>query len=595
MSRAGLALFLGLPVALVTATSLIIAPEAAAAPLRLRFDARALKLPLPAAFDAREDLKAAYNKALGQYNNLELDAAKSGLESALSGTAPDDPATAPLRMLNAVIIFSNTGKADETTAAFTDAVRADYNVTLPTEVRSADLQKLLDKARKASGVSAPSDSVQHTAPAIDDVCGKDLVITALARAVPEGGQVVLYWRQAGGGEFKTSTMDTFGNYAAVTLTASDHGDKPVEYFFYVFDSANKDLGNKGDQDNPLKLEIACKKEVVEKPKEPVEEPKPKSGLPRVFINIGLGTGAGIARGVADLSYKQLSPADGYTRADYACSVARWQAGSEDVPDATGFANGLNSLSPGQYAPYSAADLALAYNADDCAAHHPVQSGMASAPFHIAPEVGFRIGRSLVLSVFGRLQVVTGSKVFRDNPKLDLGTSYNEEVRNPMPEGVRSKPGFTGAGGVKIKYFLGKDDKKFRLFVGGVLGGGFARLRVPMGFANDRNGNSVPDDRERPSAVDLGKCAPVWPYGGGCGPADAQAADTALANSVATNADTTQRVDTVRVGGGFIGVTFGFNYQVAKHFALFAEIQPTVWFPKTTSFMIDFAFGPVITF
>jgi len=52
---------------------------------------------------------------------------------------------------------------------------------------------------------------------------------------------------------------------------------------------------------------------------------------------------------------------------------------------------------------------------------------------------------------------------------------------------------------------------------------------------------------------------------------------------------------VRVGGGFIGVTFGFNFQVAKHFALFAEIQPTVWFPRTTSFMIDFAFGPVITF
>jgi len=371
MSRAGLALFVGLPLAVTTVT---VSTEAAAAPLRLRFDARALKLPVPAAFDAREDLKSAYNKALGQYNNLELDAAKSTLESALSGTAPDDPATAPLRMLNAVIIFSNTGKADETTAAFTDAVKSDYNVTLPTELRSAELQKLLDKARKASGVSDSSEAVQHTAPAIDDACGKDVVITALARSVPEGGQVALYWRQAGGGEFKTSAMDIFGNYAAVTLTAADHGDKPIEYFFYVFDSANKDLGSKGDQDNPLKLEIACQKEAVEKPKEVVEAPKPKSGLPRVFINIGLGTGAGIARGVADQSYKQLSPADGYTPADYACSIARWQAGSEDVPDATGFANGLNNLSPGQYAPYSAADLALAYNADDCAAHHPWHLG-----------------------------------------------------------------------------------------------------------------------------------------------------------------------------------------------------------------------------
>ncbi|HEY0133168.1 MAG TPA: hypothetical protein VGB85_03785, partial [Nannocystis sp.] len=501
---------------------------------------------------------------------------------------------APLRMLNAVIIFSNTGKADMTKAAFMDAVKADYNVTLPADLRSPDLQKLLDKARKDSGATAPTEALGHTPPAIDDVCGKDIVFNALARQVPDGGQVVLYWRQAGGGEFKTSTMDTFGNYATVTLTANDHGDKPVDYFFYVFDSGNKDLGNRGDQENPLKLEIACQKEEAPKPKAVEDEPKAKSGLPRVFINLGLGTGAGIARGVADQSYKQLSPVDGYSPADYACSIARWQAGSEDVPaDSTGFATALGNLSPAQYGPYTAAELTTAYNADTCAQHHPVKSGFASAPFHVAPEIGFRIGRSLVLSVFGRLQLVTGSKVYRDDPTLDLASSYNNEVRSPNPEGVRTKPGFTGAGGLKIKYFLGKDESKFRLFVGGVVGGGFARLRVPMGFANDRNGNSVPDDREVP-AVNIGACQPVWPYGGACDGATAQSEAT-LAGSVVAGADKAQRVDTVRVGGGFIGVTFGFNYQVAKHFALFAEIQPTVWFPKTTSFMLDFTLGPVITF
>ncbi len=595
MSRAGL-------VVLVALTGTTFSGVASAsAPLRLMparagMPLRALPLrtlPVRAAFDAREDLKAAYNKALGQYNNLEFDGAKSTLESALSGAAADDPATAPLRMLKGATIFSNTGKSDDTTAAFIDAVKADYNVALPTELRSPDLQKLLEKARKSSGASAPSESVQHTAPAVDEACGKDIVFSALAAQVPDGGQVAFYWRQVGGGEFKTATMDTFGNLATVTLTASDHGDKPVEYFFYVFDSANKELGNRGDQESPLKLDLVCQKEVVEKPKVVEEAPKPKTTLPRVFINLGLGTGAGIARGVADQSYKQLSPVDGYTPADYACSIARWQAGSQGVPNAVGFANGLNSLSPAQYGPYSAAELSLAYNEKSCGEHHPVKSGMASAPFHIAPEIGFRIGRALVLSVFGRLQLVTGSKVYRDDPTLDLNTSFNEEVRSPAPEGVRTKPGFTAAGGLKVKYFLGKDDKKFRLFIGGVVGGGFARLRVPMGFANDRNGNSVPDDREV-AAVSLGQCQPVWPYAGACGGAS-QANDTALAGSVALGADKTQRVDTVRVGGGFIGVTFGFNYQVAKHFALFAEIQPTVWFPKTTSFMIDFAFGPVITF
>lgn len=553
--------------------------------------------PISAAFfvDDREDLKAAYNKALGQYNNLELDPALAGLDSALSGKAEDDPATAPLRMLRAVIIFSNTGKADQTAAAFGAAVKADYNVTLPAELRSPDLQKLLDKARKDSGLTAPAEAFQHTPPSLEDACGKDIVFTALAKKVPDGGQLAFYWRPKGEGEFKTATMDSFGNLASVTLIASDHGDKPVEYFFYIFDDKNAEQGNLGDSEAPMTLAIDCKKE--EKPVEkPVEKPKPKSLLPRVFINIGLGTGAGIARGVADQSYKQYSPFNtGFTYgpAEYACSVARWYAGNGGLPDANGFATNLNALSDAQIAGYDRMTLISNYDQDKCGEHHPVKTGMASAPFHIAPEIGVRVSRALVISGFARLQVVTGSKVFRDDPKADPQTSYMTNVTSPAPEGVRSKPGFTGAGGIKIKYFLGQDEQKFRLFVGGMVGGGFARLRVPMGFANDKNGNSVPDDQEVAQDADaLNPCLPVWPYGGpSCGSAES----ITLAGQVAMQADKAQRVDTVRIGGGFIGAVFGFNYQIAKNFALFAEIDLGVWFPKTSSFLIDINLGPAITF
>ncbi|MBL9099318.1 MAG: hypothetical protein JNL82_00085 [Myxococcales bacterium] len=546
-------------------------------------------------FDDREDLKAAYNKALGQYNNLELDPALAGLDSALSGKDAGDPATAPLRMLRAVIIFSNTGKADQTAAAFGDAVKADYNVSLPSELRSPDLQKLLDKARKDSGLSAPSEAFQHTPPSAEDQCGKDIVFTALASKVPDGGQLAFYWRQKGGGEFKTSTMDTFGNLASVTLTASDHGDKPVEYFFYIFDGNNAEQGNKGDSDAPLTLDIQCKKEEAPKPVEKPKE-KPKSLLPRVFINIGLGTGLGVARGTADQSYKQYSPFNSgftYGPAEFACSVARWYAGNTGLPDATGFSNALNGLTDAQIAGYDRNTLMMNYDQGKCGEHHPVKTGMASAPFHIAPEIGIRVSRALVISGFARLQVVTGSKVYRDDPELDLATSYNNNVISPNPQGVRSKPGFTGAGGIKIKYFLGQDDQKFRLFVGGMVGGGFARLRVPMGFANDRNGNSVPDNQEVAQDADaLNSCLPVWPYGG---PACGDVSQINLAGQVAMAADDAQRIDTVRIGGGFVGAVFGFNYQIVKNFALFAEIDLGVWFPKTSSFLIDLTLGPAITF
>lgn len=549
--------------------------------------------------DGRDDLKAAYNKALGQYNNLELDPALAGLDQALAGTAEDDPATAPLRMLRGVVIFSNSGDKNATAAAFVDAVKADYNVSIPGELRSPDLQKLLDKARKDSGAAAPSESLRHTAPAVEG-CGQDLQFEALASGIPDGGQVGLYWRVQGDtGEFKSVTMDAFGNLATAQVLASEHGDKPVEYFLYVYDGQNQALGNKGDQENPLVADVKCVKDVP-KPKEPEKPPPPKHTLPRVFINLGVGTGVGIARGVADQSYSQYTPAGNfnYGLKEFACALARWSSGTADLPgNFDQYMGQMRSIVETYGQPYSVEQLAMNYNAGECAEHHKVSTGMAWAPFHVAPEIGGKIGKKLVLSGFFRIQAVTGSKVFRDDPKASLPDSYNNDVNSLDPQGVRTKPGFTMAGGLKLKYFLGNDEKKFRLFVGGFLGGGFARTRVNMGFANDRNGNSVPDDKEAAFDGGAGQCVPVWPYKYDCGapssPESMQAVQQAAA--VSANADKSSRIDTVRIGGGLIGATFGFHYQIVKNFGLFGEAQVGVWFPRTTSLLIDLNLGPVITF
>lgn len=542
--------------------------------------------------DARDDLKAAYNKALGQYNNLELDPAQQELDRALSGAAADDPSTAPLRMLRAVIIFSNTGDKNKTTAAFVEAVKADYNIALPSDMRSPDLQKLLDKARKDSGVSAPSEALRHTTPSAGS-CGQDLTFEALTSGVPDSGQVALYWRTQGDkGEFKTVTMDAFGNLATATITSADHGDKPVEYFIYVFDAGNKPQANKGDQENPIVADVKCVKEQP-KPKEPEKPPPPKNTLPRVFINLGVGTGFGVARGVADQTYQQFSPST-YGVKEASCALARW-ADPELPTNQADYMASMGNVVSSFGSPYTLEQLAAAYQPDACAARHKVTSGMALAPFHIAPEIGGRIAKNLYLSGFARLQVVTGSKVFRDDPNASLMNSYANDVSSPNPEGTRTKPGFTAAGGLKLKYFLGSDERKFRLFVGGFVGGGFSRLRVPMGFANDRNGNSVPDDREQASSP-VGGCTPIWPYKVDCAnPTSVEsAAEIAKAASVKGNADD-GRVDTVRIGGGMVGALFGFHYQVVKNFALFGELNLGVWFPRTTSFLIDLNIGPAITF
>src|SRR5690606_24307934 len=98
-----------------------------------------------------------------------------------------------------------------------------------------------------------------------------------------------------------------------------------------------------------------------------------------------------------------------------------------------------------------------------------------------------------------------------------------------PAGIKQKLAFKYqfAIGAKFKYFLGKDAWKVRPYVGAYIGGGHTRLRVNMGFANDRNGNSVPDNLEIGSDTDLaGDCFPVWPYNGACGD-DPSAGDNLL--------------------------------------------------------------------
>ena len=151
-------------------------------------------------------------------------------------------------------------------------------------------------------------------------------------------------------------------------------------------------------------------------------------------------------------------------------------------------------------------------------------------------------------------------------------------------------------GLKFKYFLGKDDKKFRPFVGAFGGYGTARLRVDMGFTNDRNGNSVPDSLEVGSHANTqDDCFPVWPYNNSCENSPAGDADDLLAAQVSTSAPKANRVDVVRIGAGFVGAMVGFNYQIAKHFALFGELGIGVWFPNQTSVLFDLTVGPSITF
>jgi hypothetical protein len=580
----------------------------------------------------RDDLGDAYLQAADQLNELQLDAALATLDNAVAAAEAagisDHPALGQIHAMRAGIIFALTQDKAKTIEACIEAVKRDHYVQVPIELRSAELQQYCDEAR--SGVPAPSEPISHTPP--PGTPGADIEFTALVNAlVPDGGQVVLYWRPAGSdAEFTGMEMQMAGNYAYWTVLADEHNGKDLEYFFYAFDPSQRTIANLGDKTRPMLLKMDENavvpgaegkggKEGDGKKGKKGKKGKTKSGLPRVFINLGFGIGAGIARGTAELTYEQYTPGlpnSIYGLREQACAVERWfAAGADLAPDQITFDQNLRTIqSAGStILPFDASDdqqfsnFVAAYDPAYCSRRHPVSTGFALAPFHITPEVGVRVGRAVVISLFSRLQVVTGSKVFTDDPNKQLTQSFNLDVRSPQPPGFRQKPPFSWSIGAKVKYFFGKDDRKFRLFLGGFAGFGFARLRVPMNFANDRNGNSVPDSVEAAihgplndsGQVDPDQCTVVWPYNQACLPGDAgtpQQADRDLAVAVrAATSTTDERVDTVVIGPGFVGAAFGFHYQVVKYFGLFAELDVGVWFPNTSSALFDLTVGPSLTF
>jgi hypothetical protein len=569
-----------------------------------------LLLPSLAHAGPRDDMKAAYDKALADANNLEYDAALGTLNGAIAAAESsgnqDDPVLASLYLLRAALIFSaeGSGAKDRILADLQRSVTLNYYVVVPVELRSDDLDKYMQQARKATGASPPQpitlrDPVES--------CGAPLHFEVLL-SVPDGGTAALYWRKAGtDAEFAGTEMPAFSNVAEVDVPAADHGDASIEYFIYAFDASSNPVANLGLQDQPLTLEQTCEAEVVDPVVEPEKDPDgdggkkgPKGGptaLPRVWINIGLGTGFGIARVEAENTYRQFFPRgdQAYGPAEAGCAIARWVAG-EDREVTSLSAMELSTAFDLFGAPGTQASMMASFNADSCAERHPVSTGFAPAPFHIAPEISVRIGKRISLGLFSRLQVVTGAQVFRDDPNKDLTTSFMQDIRSADPQGVKQQIKFSWAIGAKLKYFLGKDQWKIRPFVGAFVGYGHSRLRVDMGFANDRNGNSVPDDLEIGSDVDLtgSGCFPVWPYNNAC--SDPQTGgDNLLALTVAQNASGGNRIDVVRIGPAFFGALAGFNYQIVKNFALFGEIAIGGWLPNQSSMLIDLTVGPAITF
>ena len=583
-----------------------------------------LAWPTAAGASPRGDVADAYTTAADEISSVargqDLPAALAkvdeGIAAALSAGLEGDPALAKMYAMQAGLVFVLYEDRARATASCREAVKLDYNVKLPIELASEDLTEICNEAR--AQVPRPTEAVVHTTPVGTPDAAVEFVAIANT-AMPIGSTLVLYWRTAGSdAEFAPVEMvgDGDGNWGVAKISVSKHHGRDIEYFFRAFDPSERPVASRGDRDNPLRvtMNVPAATTATRPPPARRERPRRTFALPRFFVNLGVGTGLGFARGRAEQTYEQYHPATPgsvYGLREQACALERWYAGEGDLaPDAFTFQQHLIEVESFGAVPYAAGDeaartsFATAYDPGHCVQRQPVSAGWMSAPLHIAPEVGLRVGRALVVSVYGRFQVVTGSRVVTEDRSLDRVTSFSADVRGAAPAGVRQRPPFTWAVGAKVKYFFGRDDRRLRLFAGGFAGYGQARLRAPLNLSNDRNGNSVPDLEEvglsgplnAEGVVDPSTCTAVWPYVSGCSVGAQGDTDRMLALSVrGSTALDDARVDTVVIGPAMLGALFGIHYQVHPNVALFAELNAGAWLPSTTSALFDLNLGPAITF
>jgi hypothetical protein len=562
----------------------------------------------------RDDIFAAYMDATQQLHALDLEASLQTLDRAIEAArdagVDADPSLAALHAMRAGLLLALQRGDQAVYVACLQGVRLDPLVEAPIELRSVELRATCERAR--SEAPRPSGGIVHTPP--DALADREIEFTIVAGVVvPDDGQLVLYWRRAGSkAPYIALEMTRIGNFGRAVVGPEEHSGEDVEYFLYAFDGSAQPLASAGDREQPLVLRMMESVPDVRPASAPASEttqgPRTAAGLPRLILTLGIGTGLGVARGHAEQTYRQfvdVGTLGAYSRREQACAIARWHAGRSDLPSTSAQFGGVlgqvqESVPQALPMGVEVQQLAGAYDPVTCRQRHPVTVGLASAPLHLEPKVLARVYRGLYVGAFARLQVVTGSRVVTDDPSLDPATSFTRDVTSTRPAGARRRHPFTWAVGVELAYMLGAEQRRLHPFVGLFAGYGWARLRVPLGFANDRNGNSVPDDRERAAVgpldandlIDPDTCTAVWPWVAGCTDPDATESARAV-TSARPRGD--QRVDTVVLGPGFGGVLAGIHYRVTKHFALRAEAKLGAWFPHTASVLADVTLGPALTF
>lgn len=260
-------------------------------------------------------IKAKTDKAMGEYDMMEFEAAKSMLSAAIAlgnkkGSESDELAAAYINL--GIVLFSGLDDRDGAAEAFTNAVRINSSIELDVAYSTPELAELLKEAREggAEADTCIQDGLEH-----------DLVDEAPRASTPEiraklgtnvkADQVLVFYRGEGQLKFKSLPMKKKSDcdYAAKIPRSAMQGEF-LHYYVAALDTAGKELERKGSSGSPNIIEVAAatggsltgaENPLDEKEGSILGPKKPKT----VFLSVAVGTGSGYISGPTEKLNRDL--------------------------------------------------------------------------------------------------------------------------------------------------------------------------------------------------------------------------------------------------------------------------------------------------
>lgn len=441
-------------------------------------------------------------KAVNAYENLEMDEAAKLLRQALELCAAeglnDHKAKARTHIHLGMILIGGLKERDRGIVQFKRALEIDPTIKLTKRITNPEIQAAFDEVARGAAAEQPTAEkpveekpVQEVArreepkqprrvqgifhqPITEARLGSQVVVKAAVENGLRAERVVLAYRPDGAAEFAARDMEKEGSWYVASIPEIATEGSIVAYYIEARNKGGAPLAANGSANEPHVISLAKSSRVAGGAEAEVEasaeegeeeEEEDEEDKPTLFVALALGTGVGYASGSPEVN------------------------------------------------PVNNAGKPLKY------------SGPAPARLvHLAPEIGYYSSASFILSVQGRLQLVTGA-----NEVLhDTCPANSDGLKRCDP--ARGAVAFLG----KATWLLGSGGA-FRTLASVAAGVGAIRHLVDLG-------NQLDD----------------------CGPKKDQPCQ-----------------DTIVSGMVLLGPGFGFTYELTPAIALLGNVQALIGFPKPT--------------